>query len=647
MNFSKPTPARSALGALSAPVLLASFVGLAYALQIENAPDNTFTQLPAATDSTAPGSQLFTLPNLPGAPGSTPGRPGVAPNGQPLPGQPLPGQPMPGAAPGQVAPGQLPPAPIPAQMQGNPKLAALFQKAVDAQRKGDLDAAAVSYREVLRAQPDALPAHMNLALVLLQQKKTDRAVWHLKRAVALEPRSPQARAILAQTYLQLKQPREAYEQWKQLAAMKLPDNGQAALTAGALAFEELKNPAEAERWLRQASTQSKGGDPGVAMLLSKVLSARGKHAEAKSVLAPVAKKFPKVVQIQTALADTQWQSGEKSAAITTLRALEKNIPAADRLSLGQVRMMLGRALLQDKQYAQASEMLKKAMASLPEKSPALQPAQAMLAQTLAEKARADEKNGNLSAALVAWNEAAALFPDNPTAYIQRGRLLHKQGKDDEALAQYNRALKMLPREPSVIVAAAQLEEKTGDAARALAHWRTLIETRPEYSPAYFNLARLAARQKQLASQMDYLETRLQKNPNQRAPYDAILEVGHDSGRGELARDWVEQMAKKYPKAQAPRNALLAFNKRHPAKADPKPEATPTPKPQPTSTPTPKPVSTPEPAKAPDKKPDEETRPEAEAIPEPKPEPKDEAKAKPTASDEAEPEKEDVAVSKLP
>ena len=605
MKFFQYSLSRRLLSILSALLLLAGFAGLAFGLQSQLvAPRQAtfFTQTP--TDSSGTSSQFFSVPGMSRQP-NQPARPGTAPN--------LPGQPQPGATPTPLPNGQLPPGQLPTQanpaLASDPKLAALFAKGVEAQRKGDFKSAAQAYREVLRAKPDAVPAHMNMALLLLQQKQPEKAVWHLKKVAAGSPRDPQPRAILAQAYQQMKKPELAYRQWTEIAGFKLPDNGQAAFNAGAVAFEQLKKLPDAERWLRRAVEQTKNQDPQSSLMLAKVLSVRKKYTEAVKFLAPVAKQFPQVTEIQTTLADAQWQSGDKSKAIATLAALEKVTSATQNngQSLGQVRIMLGRAQAAQKNYDQAVGTLNKALDVLPKDSPAIQPAKALLAQTLAARADEEEKKKQFKQAVASWKEAALLFPDNPFPYIQQGRLLDKAGDDQEALEQYNRALKIVPRDANALSGAARLEEKTGNQARAVAHWKTIIETRPEHPAAYFNLARLAAQQKQLAQTMDYLETRLAKNPNLRPPYDAILEVGHDAGRSELARDWVEIMAKKYPKATAPRNAITAYERRHPA---PKPAKTPTP--TPTATPTPKPAATPKPV---DKE-DVDKQPQATPKPDP-------------------------------
>lgn len=634
MKFFHYSLSRRLLSIISAFLLLAGFAGLAFGLQSNLVAPHQSAYFAQSSTGTSGNNmpQLFSVPGLSRNPNQPNPAGGTAPN--------QPNQPQPGVTPtplpnGQLPPGQPPTQPNPA-LAGDPKLAALFTKGVDAQRKGDLKAAAVAYREVLRAKPDAVPAHMNLALVLLQQKQPEKAVWHLKKVAAGSPRDPQPRAILAQAYLLMKKPELAYQQWTEIAGFKLPDNGQAAFNAGAIAFEQLEKLPEAERWLRRAVEQAKNKDPQSSLMLAKVLSVRKKYTEAVKIIAPIAKDFPQVTEIQTTLADAQWQSGDKTKAVATLTALEKVTPATQNKgqSLGQVRIMLGRAQAALKNYAQATGTLNKALDVLPENSPAIQPAKALLAQTLAARAEEEEKKGQVKQAVSSWKAAALIFPDNPFPYIQQGRLLGKDGNPKEGLEQYNRALKLVPRDANALSGAAQLEEKTGNPARAVSHWKTIIETRPEHPAAYFNLARLAAQQKQLAQTMDYLETRLAKNPNLRPPYDAILEAGHDAGRGELARDWVEIMAKKYPKASAPRNAIVAYERRHPA---PKPVKTPTP--TPAVTPTPKPTATPKPADKEAAKKQPEATPKPEPVTNQEKEDKEEKKAEPDKEKEvaAEPE----------
>jgi tetratricopeptide (TPR) repeat protein len=494
-------------------------------------------------------------------------------------------------------------------LKGDPKLTQLWQAGVEAQQQNKLAAAATAYQELLRIQPQAYPAHVNLALVLLRQKQNAKAVWHLRRATAIAPQELQPRVMLAQTYLYLKAPRDSFKQWTQVAAMSQGQNNlkplyiQAVMAAGSLALEQLKDLPSAEVWLRRANVALDGRDPRTAMMLSQVLSTRGKHSEAAQVLQKTSQQYPKVIEIQTALAQAQWAAKDQDGAIRTLRGLERQIPATQNkgLALSQVRIMLGRALAQKQEYSGAINLFQSAIALLPKNSPALPPTQALLAQTFAGQAASLEKQKKLADAATAWSRAAALFPKNPTAYLQRGRLFQKLEQNSSALQEYRRALQLIPTEPNALLQVAQLEEKSGDASRAGKYWQALIAARPEFKPAYFGLMDWAARQQQLSQQLPFLAARADKTPDERALYEAVAISFGKAGKGDEARKWLESVVKKHPNTNAPNTVLRAMTKSalNPT-AIPTPviKATPTAAPQTKPTPAPSATRTPIPETTP-------------------------------------------------
>jgi tetratricopeptide (TPR) repeat protein len=567
-------------GFLASLLLLGAFLSLAWAMQgdVESPASTRLAQNSAA----APPAQMFTLPGLdpqnPNAP--NPNNQGTGARGPLLPPAPNGKTALPG--------GVLPPMPVP-NLQGDPKLALLWQKGVQAQQANRLGEAAAAYRELLRAKPDAFPAHVNLGFVLLQQRDDKQAVWHLRRATSIAPRELQPRMALAQVLVQTKQPRAAFDQWTQIAMLaKTRSNNplyvQATMTAGALAFEQLKDWPAAETWLRRANDALKGQDPRTLMSLAQVLSAQKKNAEAVQVLRGGVRQFPKILEIQSALAQSQWDAKDQAGAIATLKNLEKQIPAGqdNGQALSRVRVMLGRAFAQQKEYSQAVTTLQSALDALPKNSPASASTRAVLAQTFVAQAQRLEKDKKLQDAADAWQKAAQLFPKNPVAFLQRAQLFQKLDKDGDALREYRRALQLVPDEPNALLQAAQLEEKTGDAKQATADWQNLIKARPEYKPAYFGLMRLAAKQNQWSQQLQYMETRAARTPDQRAIYDAVLLVSEQAGKLKVARSWVESLSKKYPNARAPRAALRSFAPKPQSAPTPVPRSTPAPQPTPTA-----------------------------------------------------------------
>ncbi len=52
---------------------------------------------------------------------------------------------------------------------------------------GDLEQAAIRYREAIRIDPDYAKAHHNLALVLVRQGDLEQAAEHLEEAIRIDP----------------------------------------------------------------------------------------------------------------------------------------------------------------------------------------------------------------------------------------------------------------------------------------------------------------------------------------------------------------------------------------------------------------------------------------------------------------------------
>jgi len=64
----------------------------------------------------------------------------------------------------------------------------LFREAMEALRQGHLDEAASGFAAVVKAAPTFAEAHLNLGLVLEEQRKNEEAIASLERALKLKPR---------------------------------------------------------------------------------------------------------------------------------------------------------------------------------------------------------------------------------------------------------------------------------------------------------------------------------------------------------------------------------------------------------------------------------------------------------------------------
>ena len=334
-------------------ILLCGFAALGYTVQqhqssataysvpaVSNTQDNQSPQFPPSGHES-----LFTLP------GTTPPNPSITPA-------------TPGATPGldlnasSVTSLNKPltlskegPAAASLEKFRNSPLAKSFGQALADQKQGKTAEAIAGYRDVIHQMPDALPAHLNLAVaylqagqpakaiphlqvvakadpnnvnvqfelakVLLDQKRLDDAKIPLQRVVKLMPQNPQPRVLLAQLLFSQKNYSGAFDQWTALDKID-QGQGQPAFAAGSIAAQNLKNPKKALPWLRKAHRLMPTNDQAT-LLLGQSLAATGDTKEAEPLIAKMTAKVPKDAGLLRMLADMQWQNGDHDAATSTLQ----------------------------------------------------------------------------------------------------------------------------------------------------------------------------------------------------------------------------------------------------------------------------------------------------------------------------------------
>ncbi len=139
-------------------------------------------------------------------------------------------QPRPGTLPASGSPQELPPA-----------LAARFTAGVDALKKGDLDAAERTFREVLEGGGERAFVHHNLGIVLQQRGRDAQALVEFRAAARLEPSFGPARLLAGASLLALGRPADAEAELRH--AVRLMPNEPAAHLQLADAFERTGNVA--------------------------------------------------------------------------------------------------------------------------------------------------------------------------------------------------------------------------------------------------------------------------------------------------------------------------------------------------------------------------------------------------------------------
>lgn len=103
-----------------------------------------------------------------------------------------------------------------------------------------------------------------------------------------------------------------------------------------------------------------------------------------------------------------------------------------------------------------------------------------------------DKQGKVEAALESFEQAQTLAPETPRPYLAAANLLTKIGKQDEAIKKYQSMLEKYPKSIQGHMGIAALYETKGEAAKAMKHYEKTLEAKEDFAPAANNLAWLIA-----------------------------------------------------------------------------------------------------------------------------------------------------------
>jgi tetratricopeptide (TPR) repeat protein len=101
----------------------------------------------------------------------------------------------------------------------------------------------------------------------------------------------------------------------------------------------------------------------------------------------------------------------------------------------------------------------------------------------------DRKKGDLGAALADYDQAIKLAPKFAPSYVDRGTIKHSKGDLDGALADYNQALKLSPRYAMAYNNRGNIKLQKNDVKGAMADFNQAIQLNPQFGLAYRNRGR--------------------------------------------------------------------------------------------------------------------------------------------------------------
>jgi tetratricopeptide (TPR) repeat protein len=373
------------------------------------------------------------------------------------------------------------------------------------QSKGDLDAAIIEYKTVIRLKPDDDIAHNNLGNALRLQGKLDEAIVEYKTAIRLKPEHADAHDNLGAALGdqgKLEDEIAEYQRAIQIKpdyAIAHKDLGSAFLSQGkldeaiaeyrkaiklkpdlAVAHSSLGNALHDQGKLDEAVAEFRQAiklKPDLARAhsgLGRALESQGKHQD--SVV-----EFREAVRLDP---DDLWGHGGLGLYLYKVagdyRGAEAEFRAYIRLkpNVAAAYSNLGHVLRRQRRLDKAVTAYKKAISLDPN-----------LAEAHDDLGTALGDQGKLDDAIAEYNAAIRLKPNFGKAHANSGKALAHQGNMNEAIAEYRTAIGLSPNDAgSRVNLGAILCDVKHDYGAAIAEFREAIRLEPDNAVAHSNLA---------------------------------------------------------------------------------------------------------------------------------------------------------------
>ena len=364
--------------------------------------------------------------------------------------------------------------------------------------KKDEAAAITAFEEVLKVNPRAVPAQLQIARLRLATGEPGKAVELADRAVASQP-SPQARLLLAQALVASGESGElarAESELKKLAA-DYPDAAPVAAEMGALEARK-GNDREARKSFERALALDENSNEAIWGLVSLDLAAK-KYPAAIARVEAALKRRPGSAPMALLAARTYMAGGNPSRAESLLKTAVQsdpsNLPAYGML--GQIYMSQNRledALKEFEGLAarQTRPVGAQTMAGVllesmgkPEEARkryeaalSLDPTAAIAANNLAWMTA--ESGGNLDVALQLAQTAKRGMPNQPQVDDTLGWIYYKKGMTSLALPLLESAAKAFPKHAGYHYHLAMAYSKAGQLSKAEASLAEATRLNPKF-----------------------------------------------------------------------------------------------------------------------------------------------------------------------
>ena len=392
-----------------------------------------------------------------------------------------------------------------AAQPNNPDVHALLS-AIDI-RRGLKDEALAEIQKAMELEPNRAAFHEDLALLQVGDPSKAKSVEdELKDAVKLDPKSVNAKLLLAAFYMRSARWPEA-EQMSKDAIQTDPKN-LGARRGLAQVYLRQGNQPKAEEVLRQASQDLSENSQGVRILADYYV-ATGQADKARTEFASLASKYPKNVSVQKGYIRVLLETRDFGTAQSVVSELmKKNSKDPEVAGLNGI-VMLNAGKTND-----AVNALQSAVKDSPK--------DAFLQYWLGKAAHA---KGDTELEEKSFREAETLNPSNLPAEEELARIAGQKGDMDLLSDVADKTIAAAPKFPGGYVWRAGVEMNHNMPDKAEADLKIAMSVAPQSPQAYLQLGRIRFTQKRYPEGVTLLEQSLQYDPNS---HEALrLIVGYD------------------------------------------------------------------------------------------------------------------------
>ncbi len=407
--------------------------------------------------------------------------------------------------------------------------------------------------------------HLAAANIALRKKDLAGAEEAIKKALAIDPKSPEAHQAQGIVNLVQKNPKGAVVELK-TAATLAPARSNVQMTYAQF-LSQIEGPDAATAYLKGLTAKAPDFLPAWIML-GRLAFAKGKYDEVSGNLENVFSRDPENIDARFLQSDVFLAKHEPEKAVTELEKLEKTYP-----ELPPARYRMAQAYLQQNKTAQAGSELDQALAKNPDyteailaraelnlrtgkaapavselqelliKQPRLRPAQLLLADAYRAVGRTED-------AASIFREQIKVTPDALEPYLVLGTIDVQRGKTDEARISFAKALELAPDNLLAIEQLVNLDLKAKDFAAATELVKGQLQKHPDRAAPWLLQGKLLMAQAQWKEAEKVLKKALELDPNSGTAYDMLVATYLTTNRLPDAAHELETVLAKAPQNQA-------------------------------------------------------------------------------------------------